>query len=67
MPFSRESGAMTPGSVLVQPGRTLWRLALQAYGAGMRYTVIYQANRETIRDPNRIYPGQVLTIPKAGP
>ena len=42
---------MTPGSVVVQPGRDAWRLARQAYGAGMRYTVIYQANRETIPRP----------------
>ncbi len=69
-PFTREAvpeRALAAGSVMVQPGNSLWRFARQAYGAGMRYTVIYQANRETIRDPRLIYPGQVLSIPPAAP
>ena len=35
----------------------------QLYGEGFRYTAIYSANREQIRDPNKIYPGQTLTMP----
>jgi nucleoid-associated protein YgaU len=69
-PFSREAvpaTAVAAGSVVVQPGNSLWLFARQAYGAGTRYTVIYQANRETIRDPRLIYPGQVLTIPPSAP
>jgi hypothetical protein len=64
LPFSREANPIT-GNVVVQPGHSLWRLARQAYGSGIRYTVIYEANRDSIRDPNRIYPGQVFTIPKS--
>ena len=50
--------------VIVQPGQNLWRLARLAYGQGTRYTVIYAANRDQIRDPNRIFPGQVFTTPQ---
>lgn len=51
------------GRLVVQPGHNLWRIARQAYGQGTRYTVIFTANREQIRDPNRIYPGQVFALP----
>ena len=50
-------------SVTVEPGNSLWRIARQTYGAGVDYTVIYQANRGHIRDPDLIFPGQVFTLP----
>ena len=50
--------------VVVQPGNSLWRLARRTLGEGTRYTVIYQANRDRIRDPDLIYPGQVFEIPR---
>lgn len=58
--------ALSPGSaqVVVQPGNSLWRLARRTYGEGLRYSVIYEANRERVRDPDLIYPGQVLVLPK---
>jgi hypothetical protein len=49
---------------IVQPGNSLWRIARRAYGDGLRYTVIYQANKTQIRDPDLIYPGQVFMIPE---
>ncbi len=52
------------GTIVVQPGNTLWRLARESYGAGVRYTVIYEANREQIANPNLIYPGQVFSVPE---
>ena len=53
-----------PGTVVVvQPGNSLWRLARRAYGAGIQYTMIFEANRDQIRDPDLIYPGQVFTLP----
>lgn len=71
LPFERvaaEDLNMGPDSVVVQPGNSLWRLARQLYGRGVQYTVIYEANRSQIRDPNLIYPGQVLRAPdEAGP
>jgi nucleoid-associated protein YgaU len=48
---------------IVQPGNSLWRIARRSYGDGLRYTTIYQANREQIRNPDLIYPGQVFTLP----
>ena len=68
LPFRREAqapGGLAEGRVVVQPGQNLWQMARRAYGSGIRYTVIYQANREQIRDPQRIYPGQVFSVPEA--
>ena len=50
---------------LVQPGNNLWQIARRAYGNGMRYVIIYSANLGQIRDPERIYPGQVFKLPKS--
>ncbi len=47
----------------VSRGDSLWRLSRDAYGAGTRYAVIYKANREQIRNPNLIYPGQIFVLP----
>ena len=55
---------LAEGQVVIQPGNNLWNIARQLYGTGYRYTVIYQANRDQIRDPNLIYPGQILVTPK---
>lgn len=67
LPFARAEPQPDPGPsaerIVVQPGNSLWRIARRVYGAGTRYTVIYQANREMIRDPDLIYPGQVFTLP----
>lgn len=46
-------------------GDCLWNIAKKYYGNGSKYTVIYNANRDKIKNPNLIYPGQVLTIPAA--
>ncbi len=66
-PFTRAAAVdnLPPGAVaFVQPGNSLWRIARRTYGHGLRYTEIYQANREQIRDPNLIYPGQVFYLPR---
>jgi nucleoid-associated protein YgaU len=47
----------------VSRGDNLWRLSRLTYGAGTRYAVIYRANREQIRNPNLIYPGQIFVLP----
>ncbi|MDO9709748.1 LysM peptidoglycan-binding domain-containing protein [Paracraurococcus lichenis] len=70
LPFQRDRAAEeepAEGRMIVQPGTTLWRIARRVYGRGTRYTLIYQANREQIRDPNRIYPGQVFSLPGETP
>jgi nucleoid-associated protein YgaU len=66
-PFSREPVRVAQADeelVIVQPGNSLWRIARRSYGEGLQYSVIYQANREQIRDPDLIYPGQVFELPK---
>jgi nucleoid-associated protein YgaU len=50
-------------SVTVQPGNNLWTLARLHYGSGVMYTQIFTANRELIRDPDLIYPGQIFRMP----
>jgi nucleoid-associated protein YgaU len=70
LPFSRASPteiASATGPVVVQPGNSLWRIARQAYGEGTKFTVIYRANRDQIRDPDMIYPGQVFSLPTEAP
>jgi nucleoid-associated protein YgaU len=51
--------------VLVKEGDTLWGIAERAYGSGARYTEIFEANREVIEDPDLIFPGQKLRIPRS--
>ena len=64
LPFQRaDLPNLEAGRVVVQPGQNLWRLARQAYGAGVRYTVIYRANQDQIANPARIYPGQAFNVP----
>ena len=66
LPFERvaaEELQLGSGRVIVQPGNSLWRIARRIYGQGVQYTVIYEANTDQIRDPDLIYPGQVLDTP----
>jgi len=44
-------------------GDTLWAIAKKYYNNGNDYNKIFEANRDKISNPNRIYPGQVITIP----
>jgi nucleoid-associated protein YgaU len=45
-------------------GDNLWNIARAHYGEGLRYTVIFEANKSQIRDPDLIYPGQTFSLPK---
>ena len=47
----------------VKSGDCLWNIAKKYYGNGSKYTTIYNANRDKIKNPNLIYPGHVLWIP----
>jgi nucleoid-associated protein YgaU len=62
---------MDPGTIhvpeintaMVARGDNLWRISRRLYGQGTRYTVIYDANQGQIRNPDRIYPGQLFVVP----
>jgi len=47
----------------VQSGDTLWKIAKQHYGDGSKYMKIFEANKDLLKDPDHIYPGQELVIP----
>jgi nucleoid-associated protein YgaU len=55
---------MGPERIVIQPGNSLWKVSRVVYGKGIKYTLIYEANRDQIRDPNKIYPGQIFAAPK---
>jgi 2',3'-cyclic-nucleotide 2'-phosphodiesterase (5'-nucleotidase family) len=60
------SEAASPASgsnYVVKPGDVLWNIARQFYGNGRLWTAIYEANKQILKDPNRIYAGQSLVIP----
>jgi nucleoid-associated protein YgaU len=57
--------AAKPRTHTVERGDTLSGIAKRVYGRADRWNVIYQANRDQLDDPDRIYPGQVLVIPDA--
>ncbi len=66
MPFSRaEPINKIPSEpfIIVQPGNSLWRIARKTMGSGFGFTIIYEANKEHIKDPDLIFPGQVFVLP----
>ncbi len=71
-PFERASPeavaqARRDGEIIIQPGDNLWNISRALYGRGTQYTVIYEANRNQIGNPNLIFPGQVFMTPGAEP
>lgn len=73
-PFQREDQAVLTASqsaerpsiraITVQPGSTLWAISRETYGEGLLYIRVFEANRDRIRDPDLIYPGQVFDLPE---
>jgi nucleoid-associated protein YgaU len=71
-PFKRESAEVLAEasasdgpikSITVQTGATLWAIARDRYGEGNLYLRVFEANADSIRDPDLIYPGQVFDLP----
>lgn len=71
-PFLREDPAILEelaaaggpvNEVIIQPGNTLWAISRARYGEGMKYVRIFEANRDRIRNPDLIYPGQIFDLP----
>lgn len=52
------------GSVIIRRGDNLWTISKRTYGHGLRYTTIYLANRDQIKNPDLIWPGQVFVMPQ---
>lgn len=49
--------------ITVQPGFTLWGIAENNFGEGILYVQIFEENRDQIRDPDWIFPGQIFRLP----
>ena len=67
LPFDRVTippGTKDSRRLIVLRGDSLWNIARAHYGAGFQHTVIFGANKEQIRNPDLIYPGQVVSLPK---
>ncbi|MBI2741478.1 MAG: LysM peptidoglycan-binding domain-containing protein [Rhodospirillales bacterium] len=67
LPFERvvvPPGTKDTRRLVVVRGDNLWNIARAHYGQGFHHTVIYGANKEQIRNPDLIYPGQVFSLPK---
>lgn len=50
---------------VIESGDTLWGIAAKTMGNGAKYTEIFEANKEVIQDPDKIFPGQKIRIPKS--
>ena len=61
-----EAEGSVPGmrTVVIQRGDNLWKLSRRIYGRGVRFSNIYEANRDQITNPRWIYPGQVFLVPE---
>ena len=59
-PPAEKTGATT---YTVVSGYCLSKIAKRQYGDAHKWPVIFEANRDTIKDPDLIHPGQVLKIP----
>jgi len=51
--------------VTIKSGDNLWIISRNLYGFGRQYTLIFEANKQLIKNPRLIYPGQVITAPVA--
>jgi nucleoid-associated protein YgaU len=62
------STAPTPAAgrtYTVEKGDSLSKIAKREYGDAQSWRRIYEANRDTIKNPDLIYPGQVIRLPDA--
>lgn len=61
---TRVDNTMMPKTYAIKSGDCLWNIAKSLYGDGADYAKLYEANKDIIgANPNKIYPGQVLSIP----
>src|SRR5690606_13346622 len=57
---SATSAMPGPQTIIIKRRDNLWRISRQLYGKGVRWSTIYEANRDQIRNPRWIFPGQVF-------
>ena len=62
-PQAPPSARGAPSTVVVTRGDSLWRISRVTYGTGMQYPLVLKANRDQIRNPDLIYPGQTFALP----
>ncbi|HEY0741846.1 MAG TPA: LysM peptidoglycan-binding domain-containing protein [Chryseosolibacter sp.] len=60
---SAASGQRQQREYVIKPGDSLSKIAKQVYGNAAEWQKIYQANRNTIKDPDLIHPGQKIILP----
>ena len=64
-PEQPEQPAGDPQTYTVQSGDCLWDIAARELGSGLRWSEIYELNRDILSDPDRIQIGQELVLPAA--
>ncbi len=64
-PAPAPAPTVAEGDYVVKSGDCLWSIAQKAYGTGRQWTLIYQANKDTVKNPGELRIGQVLVIPAA--
>ncbi|MDZ7926600.1 MAG: LysM peptidoglycan-binding domain-containing protein [Agrobacterium sp.] len=62
--FEQMPLAESQNSVIIRRGDTLWQISRRVYGQGVRYTTIYLANEDQIKNPDLIEPGQIFGVPE---
>ncbi len=62
--FEQPPLAESQNSVIIRRGDTLWQISRRVYGQGVRYTTIYLANEDQIKNPDLIEPGQIFGVPE---
>jgi nucleoid-associated protein YgaU len=63
-----ESGSSSTATKIyeVQSGDSLSKIARKEYGDASKWQLIFEANKDILKDPNKIFPGQKLKIPPLG-
>jgi hypothetical protein len=64
VPFERQRPDATRDHIIVRPGDRLWTIVHHSYDRGFKHTIVYDTRVNRRGDPERIYPGQVFTLPQ---